>query len=186
MPKKKKQIIIGTTIGHLIAENNKKRLGSPLIVSVKNTTDDKFYDVNIFNPDYDKQDKIKYESCISTVSFGEIIEQIRCGAFRIEKTMIIAICDYHKFKSKQLHSSIIIRQTEASGRETTEPKDVCLDPYQNQDDRAIVDFEFDLTVQTKLTTRYLMPETEVVYRFYPTISYNPSTPLTTKKVPHGQ
>ena len=48
----------------------------PLIIKLENLTDDKLYNVDIFDWDYEKQFKIKYSSTITWVSYDNMLREL--------------------------------------------------------------------------------------------------------------
>ena len=151
-------------------ESISHRVSHPYIITLKNTTDEKFYDVDVINYEHEKQDKIKYECNITGVTYNDFLRTL-IGEYtpkiKIVRTLIVAHCDYKKFEGKQLNSIVGIRTQDSCGNAFDHPASFIIDPYQNQIDRVVSDYNYYLWSQLRLKMRFLMPETEVTFRLYP-------------------
>lgn len=138
-------------------------------VLVKNTSDDKLYNVDVFNYDYENQKSLFYESRISGVRYSEILRTLQVtdrGKSKVKSTLMIAFCDYHKFKRKQICSGFSYEDKLPSGDMINRDIRLYVNPFQNQDDRAETTDEYDLHGSCRLILPYLMPEAEVILNFY--------------------
>ncbi|MEK6883391.1 MAG: hypothetical protein AABY22_27435, partial [Nanoarchaeota archaeon] len=90
----------------------------PLIIKLENLTDDKLYNVDIFDWDYEKQFKIKYSSTITWVSYDNMLRELaslnECKK-NIRKFMLISYCNYKKFVEKQLNFTLCASQLKTNG-----------------------------------------------------------------------
>ena len=147
----------------------------PYSFHIKNLTDEKLYDVDLFNYDHEKQQKIAY-SYINGVPYDrflgflsslnnvqEVIRVIRVSAF----------CDYPKFKRKQLIACLHTIYNNPNGISTSTPNEIgnYLSPYQQQSDIIEVPLtengRIKLFNQLQLRLDYLMPESEVFISLFP-------------------
>lgn len=141
----------------------------PVVVIIKNNSDDKHYNVKVFDYDHERQDKITYESGIKEISYNDILKklsslkenELTCGII-----YITTHAGYEKFKRKQLFTTIYLKHTSLDGSITKVPIIPASDPYQQQLDIIVVDkiFLFDKTLQVEIES--LLPETELHLRFY--------------------
>tara|TARA_R110000868_G_scaffold323015_3_gene583949 strand:+ start:35 stop:727 length:693 start_codon:yes stop_codon:yes gene_type:complete len=147
----------------------------PYCLHIKNLTDEKLYDVDLFNYDHEKQNKVAY-SCTNGVlydrflgflsSLNEPKEEIRLIRFTAD-------CDYHKFKRKQLQSCVHTIYSEPNGSMVYTPTNliVYFSAYQHQSDIIDVPLsgksQIKLFNQLQLRLSYLMPETEMYITIFP-------------------
>jgi hypothetical protein len=148
---------------------------SPYTICVKNLTDEKLYDVDLFNYEFEKQKKIEY-SCIQGVSyqyFLRILSSWNQASEEIKTIRFSASCDYKKFQQKQLQTRLRIINTNLNGFSASVPKDlfVYFNAYQMQAniiDVQLTDKErIKLFNQLQLRLDYLMPETEMIITIFP-------------------
>ncbi len=148
---------------------------SPYTICVKNLTDEKLYDVDLFNYEFEKQKKIEY-SCIQGVSyqyFLRILSSWNQASEEIKTIRFSASCDYKKFQQKQLQTCLRIINTNPNGFSVSVPKDlfVHFSAYQMQGN--IIDVQLTdkdkikLFNQLQLRLDYLMPETEILIHIFP-------------------
>ena len=152
-------------------EEKKVQPSLPYIIHIKNLTDEKFYDVKLFDYEFEKQDKIKYSCPISTVEYSQILRTLAdeneprkvIGAIRA-----MAFCDYKKFQSKQINCGFSVINKDINGSEVSSPDYFIIDPYQQQDGishKSGLEIKFYNKLQIQLA--YLMPETEMTIYLYP-------------------
>lgn len=139
---------------------------APLIITIKNLTDEKFYDLSVINHEHEKQKKISYECPIFGISYNSLLMKLQDKTYNIDKTMFISYCGYEKFRQKQLQTPWKVKETKANGDAEERFSILTMDPYQSQSDRVINDKKFDLNPNTDVKLSYLMPETEITIRFY--------------------
>jgi hypothetical protein len=148
---------------------------SPYTICVKNLTDEKLYDVDLFNYEFEKQKKIEY-SCIQGVSyqyFLRILSSWNKASEEIKTIRFSASCDYKKFQQKQLQTCLRIISTNPNGFSASVPKNlfVYFNAYQQQGN--IIDVQLTgkesikLFNQLQLRLDYLMPETEILIHIFP-------------------
>lgn len=152
-------------------EDNEVQLSLPYIIHIKNLTDEKIYDVKLFDYEFEKQDKIKYSSPISSVDYGQILRTLT-GENEPRKVIgtikAIAFCDYKKFQSKQINCKFSVIYSEINGCVITNPYVFIIDPYQHIDgisQKSGLEINFYNKLQIELA--YLMPETEMTIHLYP-------------------
>ena len=149
---------------------------SPYIFRVKNLTDEKLYDVDLFNYEHEKQDKIEYSSCLHGVTyeyFLRILSSWNQASEEIKTIRFSAFCDYKKFQQKQLQTCLRIIRTNPNGFSASVPNQlfVHFSAYQMQGN--IIDVQLTdndkikLFNQLQLRLDYLMPETEILIHIFP-------------------
>ena len=158
-------------IGMIGVENNL----NPYCLHIKNLTDEKLYDVDLFNYDHEKQNKVAY-SCTNGVPYDRFLGFLSALSEPKEEIRLIrftANCDYHKFKSKQLKSCVHTIYSEPNGSMLSIPTNliVYLSAYQFQSDIIDVPFSGESRIklfnQLQLKLSYLMPETEMYITIFP-------------------
>lgn len=150
-------------------EKSKNEIIGTFAISIKNLTDEKFYDVSILNPNISK-DKIKLTLLTAELDFSyeRFLQQIKIknnttiGAFKY-----ISTCEYKKFEQRQLFTELCFKQTNISGSSIAERIKVCnyIDPFQQQDNVVIIERETKIMYNSDIILEYLMPETEVIIAF---------------------
>jgi hypothetical protein len=156
----------------------------PYSFMIKNLTDDKFYDVDIFNYDHKNQKNIEYH-CLNGISYDTFLRRLSAitkSEEEIEFVRILVSCDYPKFRRKQLISSIFTSYVKKNGSalHTPAPTGLFLDVYQQQSD--MIDMSLNeqmfkgnkilLSNELQLTLAYLMPEATVTITLYPKLISN--------------
>ena len=144
-------------------------LSNPIIICIANLTDEKIYDVKVFNFDYKENKKLSYSGGLPTVSYSEILASKSFMHDKIDRILYIAVCDYHKFLSKQLNSSGRWEINKSNGEILSGGIFFGFDPYQMQTDRVIWDAQdVELSFfESQIILPFLMPETSVQIRLYP-------------------
>jgi len=160
-----------------VAEYNipKKETLLPYQIRIKNLTDEKLYDVDLFNYEHEKQKKIEY-SCIHGVSYEYFLRLLASYSEPIELIKMMrfsAFCDYSKFQNKQLRTFIRTIYTKLDGcsEYITTAISNYMNPYQQQSniiEVLLVDEQrIKFSNQLQLRLDYLMPETEIVITIFP-------------------
>jgi hypothetical protein len=150
----------------------------PYVLHLKNLTDEKLYDVDLINYDYQNQNKIAYDVPNSSKTytykhFLDFIRSLNTPTERISLIKIFALCDYSRFASKQLQSSLLTNYKELNGNYSPDECKLInyYSPYQIQYDVLKVDLHGDKRIILKnsleLKLSYLMPETEVIIYLCP-------------------
>ena len=158
----------------MMAIGVKKEQMNPYQIRIKNLTDEKLYDVDLFNYKHDKQNKIEY-SCGMGVDYDKFLRILASNTLseeRVDLFRINAWCDYPKFRNKQLNSCLHTIYEEPNGISSSCPTGlgIYFSAYQMQSD--IIDVRVDsLKIQLnnllQLRLSYLMPETEMVFTIFP-------------------
>jgi len=149
-------------------KSNKETLDT-YVVRIQNLTDEKLYDVKVFDFEHEKQNKIKYSTSMGS-SYNQllmVIDSIIKPKGKIVKLLNYASCDYEKFQGKQVECDIRLFKNSPNGEFMSERKTFTIDLYQQQPFRAVLnDIEFDFFRETNLVYEYLMPETKAVLTIY--------------------
>jgi len=161
-------------ISNPIGKSIKEEKLNPYQIRIKNLTDEKLYDVDLFNYKHEKQNKIKY-SCGMGVDYDKFLRILASNSLSEEKIDLIqfmAFCDYDKFRNKQIISSLSTIYEEPNGISSSIKTNIgnYFSAYQQQ--ANIVDMKVDsLKIQLnnllQLRLSYLMPETEIVITIFP-------------------
>lgn len=147
----------------------------PYSIHVKNLTDEKLYDVDLFNYDHEKQNKVAY-SCTNGVDYNmflRFLSSLNEPTERVNLLRLVAVCDYQKFKAKQLRSCISVIYQEPKGRMISTPiqSGIHLSAYQQQSDIIEIPLKdlnkIKLFNQLQLRLSYLMPEAEMHITIFP-------------------
>lgn len=145
--------------------------GLPYIIKIQNTTDDKHYNVPVFNMEHEKNKSIRWKSGIMLSSYNEILAQKNADAItgRVGKVMIITECDYKKFELRQMGCPFILSSRDSFGNKTDQGEFVTIDPYQQRSDCVVCvveKYNFHLKCLSDIVFEYLMPETSIELRLY--------------------
>lgn len=152
----------------------KKESLFPYQIHIKNLTDEKLYDVDIFNYEHDKQRKIEY-SCTNGVPYERFLRSLSSNCLSEEKVdlfRLMAWCDYAKFQNKQLNCCLHTIYEKPNGNYSSVPTHVGIYFSAYQQQSSIVDVKNDglkiqLNNELQLRLSYLMPETEITITIFP-------------------
>ena len=168
--------IIDFNVSELVADKTKEETYLPYQIEIKNLTDEKLYDVDLFNYDHDKQNKVSY-SCTNGVpyerflrflsSLNEAKEEVKMLRFQVW-------CDYSKFISKQINCCVHTIYEKPNGSVSSVPLHAgnYFSSYQQQ--AGIIDIpltdnhKIKLFNELQLRLSYLMPETNMIITIFPT------------------
>jgi hypothetical protein len=167
--------ILEFNVSELAKDNSRKKSLLPYQIRIKNLTDEKLYDVDLFNYEHEKQNKIAY-SCGMGVEYNSFLGFLSALSEAKEQVKLLRVqvwCDYPKFRSKQLNSCLHRIIQNPNGCLESVPLQVgnYLSPYQQQSD--IIDIpmtdenKIELFNELQLRLSYLMPETEIIITLYP-------------------
>jgi hypothetical protein len=167
--------ILEFNVSELAKDNSKKESLLPYQIRIKNLTDEKLYDVDLFNYEHEKQNKIAY-SCGMGVEYNRFLRFLSALSEAKEQVFLLRFqvwCDYPKFRSKQLNCCLHKIITNPNGRMQSEPLQVgnYFSAYQQQSDIIDIpmtdDNKIELFNELQLRLSYLMPETEMIITIYP-------------------
>ncbi len=144
----------------------------PIIIHVKNLTDEKLYDVKVFDLDFEKQKKIGYSMGVNTISYTQFMHALPAMPMLIRQIQIIASGDYQKFVDRQVSSTIAFINSSVDGTKFTEPKPMIINPLQFQRNTAIMNLDFELSGLSQIELFHLMPEVSVMLILYPGVTIN--------------
>jgi hypothetical protein len=145
-------------------------------IHIKNLTDEKLYDVDLFNYEHEKQNKIAY-SCGIEVDYNSFLRSIASNCLSEEQVTLLkfqVFCDYPKFINKQLNCclhKIIENPNERMKSESLQVGNY-FSAYQQQFDIIDIpmtdDNKIELFNELQLRLSYLMPETEIIITIFST------------------
>lgn len=159
----------------LIKLEKQKETLLPYCFHLKNLTDEKLYDVDLFNYNHEKQNKIAY-SCTNGVPYERFLRFLSSLNEAREEIILmrfVAVCDYGKFRQKQLNCCVHHINEEPNGRSVSTPNNLYINfsAYQQQSDIIDVPLNGRSTIklfnQLQLRLSYLMPEAEVFITIFP-------------------
>ena len=148
---------------------------APYQIHVKNLTDEKLCDVDLFNHDHEKQKKVAY-SCPNGVSYDSFLRFLSALSEAKEQVSMLRFqvwCDYPKFRSKQLCCCLHEIYQEPNGNMQSVSLQVGNYLSANQFQSNIIDVPFSEENRIKLFNKlqlrlsYLMPETEMCITIFP-------------------
>ena len=148
---------------------------APYCFHIKNLTDEKLYDVDLFNYDHEKQNKVAY-SCTNGVPYDSFLRFLSALSEAKEQVSLLRFqvwCDYPKFRSKQLNCCLNEIYQEPNGNMQSIPLQVGNYLSANQHQSNIIDVPFSEENRIKLFNKlqlrlsYLMPETEMYITIFP-------------------
>lgn len=142
----------------------------PIIIKLKNNTDDKFYDVKLIDYDYLQNNKIEYSCITPGITYEIFLRQARMynsvnTHIFFSKVEVKSFCDYQKFKDIQRHSVLSAVHKELTGDIYTNKKS----PEFNVKKRiSSYDFNFDCPFffLSNLIFQHLMPDTTIEVKLY--------------------
>ena len=136
----------------------------PYIIHIKNLTDQKLTDVQIFDHDYKDQQKIEYTCLNAGISYGDFLRML-IGENTPKKLIgiIYAQCD----KFDQFPFDLFIQKCDEYGKLIWDDVIFRIRHDQNQRTITVVHKEFFLYNQTKLKLEFLLPNNSITFRFFP-------------------
>ena len=147
---------------------SKIKKSSPIVITIKNTTDSIIKDVNLINFEHEKQNDIRYEGEVSHLSYNDILRFIMSASpkFKIGVTNIFSNNNVQPFVPLTFRKRHITGMIEQS---TLVPR---LDPHQNHVYVSILHHEFSLGADEDVIITKIMPNTKVEYALYLTDGLN--------------
>jgi hypothetical protein len=131
-----------------------------IVIKIKNISEDKFYNVNVFNHKFENLFGIHYSSLTPNISYEQICQELlsyKKSKFIIRQIRHHVLCDYLRFRQRQVICGIEL--IEASLRDY---KRFSIDPYQFQSDTCeIKNLELPYIHSSNIIYEFLMPETEI-------------------------
>jgi hypothetical protein len=137
------------------------------VIHLKNKTDEKLFNVELFNFNHKEQDKIEYRSFYPDYDY--VLRQLaglrKNDELQVTKIHFSADCDYSKFAVKQVKSEVELVYTSLNGTIYSTKRDLALFHTADQVHHNIVILPFEhpitLSNQLQFKLQYLMPETEL-------------------------
>lgn len=144
----------------------------PIVIKLTNLSDDKLYKVSVFNPEHEKQTAIKYEVLSGVdVSYNQMIHDVMANARTIGKVLNESECAFRKFQQKQTISPVALKSVDTYGIVTKLGRLFYMNAFQQQShiSKLAINPEDNWVLKSfsDMILDYLMPETTVIFRFYP-------------------
>jgi hypothetical protein len=158
-------------------EQNQAIFPAPYIVRIDNRSKECLYNVEILNPDFEKQDKIEYSMLDKSITYLELICQLEVFPQDIKRMKYVVLHDNAYITAKQLHNTITLSYYEKdNGGGYGMP--LQLYPDSNKPNSYTVDAPYKFLIDnanciTKLTLGFLLPNAEILFYFFP----EPKTPI---------
>lgn len=170
--KEQKSINANNLLGEMTeAKKNNAPDSTPIIIQIKNKTDEKLYDVKLFEDNYLNHPKLEYSTPIVGVDYKKILDFVLTQSngykTRIGLTLISPSCSYDKFTKKQIAAPIYIKNSTITGRIETKTIIPVMDIYQNITTMIANKFIYDIEFGRNIIIDYLMPDTTVIFYLYP-------------------
>ena len=161
----KKDNTIKTHTGDTVT---RQEYGKPFCIDIKNNTDEKLFNVEVFNHEYKSQSKIGYSIPFDGVEYYDLLAMLNTkdkmqSGINIQLIKIIALGESKKFVNKQLSTHILFA---GSADDTILIKK---DLYAILDYIVDIEYPFLLMKQTKMKLAFLMPELEVKLYLFPSV-----------------
>lgn len=142
----------------------------PIIIQVKNNTDEKFHDVKIIDFKYIENKNLEYFYIMPGITYEQFLKMLQAynnktTPFFFKKVNIEALCDYKKFEDKQQRSVLSSVHWEPAGVTFTNHK---VPKINHNEQISIYDFDQNMPLSffSTLVLQYLMPETTVHVELY--------------------
>ena len=141
----------------------------PISIKLTNLTDEKLFNVKVFNLDFEKQDKIEYSNIIKNLTYKELLYQLPDSenAFKIGRVQCVSEGDYERFKLRQMNAKYYFVTNALNGNSGTTSFDPIISPFQVQKNICVSDLVFGIHRGAQLQLQYLMPEVSVTFYFFP-------------------
>lgn len=141
----------------------------PIVICIKNLTDEKLKGVKLIDFDHKENDKINYKLDNGNVTYDEFLRSLL--AQNQDKADVIGFIVQHvygkHFVGKQSNVSVVFEYKEVNGRIVTIPNRFMMDAYQQQSMiTTMKNINHPLTYNSNMILDYLMPEQEIVLRLY--------------------
>lgn len=131
----------------------------PFILKVKNTSDDKIYNVDLLSK---KDDRVLIEYGWENISFPDFKRYFQDKLIIIGNTKIKAFHDFKRYVDKQLSCSLTINNINESNVFRLD-----VDPGQFQSNQVVFTRYYNIDSTTQLILEHLMPEMELYIYLYP-------------------
>ena len=133
----------------------------PYIIKIRNLTDSKLEWVKLFDYEFEKQDKIRYECLNYGVSYADLLR------FKdVKKTIIGKIYAYStNYDQLQIPTSYTYKNF--NGKMLTIPERFTHDPMQNQSNIILHNSQWEMSIYTQYELGFLFPDTTIIIRLYP-------------------
>ena len=153
------------TIANNTEETEESNFESCFVIHLKNTTDEKLFNVSILNYNHKEQSKIKYKG--DYPDYDHILRQIaslrKSDNHKITKINFAAVNDYMKYAIRQVKCKVEFVSTGLNGTSYATKKDLAFYFTSEQVHPNVVDlpleYKFSLLNGFDMRLEYLMPET---------------------------
>jgi hypothetical protein len=145
------------------------RVSAPYIIQLVNACTSAISSVDVGDSyanraatNFSQNSNITITSTITGVTYIEFLAQSESQPFKIGRTMVIST------SAGQLDQTVGVTHRDATGNSATHVITPTIDPYQNQTDRIIDDYEYLFDGFTRLRFNQINASATVTVRMYPT------------------
>jgi hypothetical protein len=134
----------------------------PIVIEIENKSDKEINDVNVFtsnNPD------LQFKSLMPDMDYLQILESIKVPKI-IGRLLFIST------SAGQIEQVISVTVTKDDGSKTVHYIIPTIDPYPQQTDRIIDDFEWILNELTEVSIHTILPNSKMTLRLYTMTSFS--------------
>jgi hypothetical protein len=151
------------------AVSEPKKLDKPYVIHLQNTTDEKLFNVKLFDQNFENQRKVSYSNEPREISYQQFLLQINNNndERKMGRLQIIASGDYRKFVDKQLRCPLYLKFGSVNGNYVQIKENILISPYQQQTNMAVIETNFNFYSGIQIELEYLMPEVSVSLYIYP-------------------
>lgn len=141
----------------------------PFVITLENLTDEKIYNVNLFNLEFENQNKIQYSNGLKNLTYKELLylKSDSSNACMIGRIQTTVNGDYKKFWVRQLNSQYSLKVTSLNGNGVIIGANPKKSPYQMQENTVVTDVCWRFNSEFNIQLEFLMPEVSITFYLYP-------------------
>ena len=149
-------------------------VSEPFVIKISNLTDEKLYNIPIIDKLFASSKKVSYENlCVPDNDINEVgrgyemfLNQLENYEYKISIMYVQCDSEHPKFVKRQLNQ-IWTNYIVDNDIIFQKPENIMVDPYQDQNGIVVHRLNFRLNSKNNLIMSYLMPDTFVIVRLYP-------------------
>lgn len=156
----------------VIKDDGNLPVSNPMSIKIRNLTDEKLYNVKVFDYKHSFQRKLEYTPLTPGLEYDDILRQLAAeNECRIIIGMTALTVAYFgkldHVEKRQINSQMTIKYKTMFGIVAEQPMNIFMDAYQQQPDTIIGRKSYGLDNSLSLELEYLLPNTEVIISMYP-------------------
>ena len=146
----------------------KMNSSSPFIITIRNLTDEKLFDVKLLDYEHEKQKKIGYFNGYTGTNYNDVLRYLQSARAEIYQIYQFVSGDYQKFLNRQLHIVLQHITYDCNRNEESHSIPFLIDPYQMKENCSVTNVkDCPISFNSNLILSYLMPEVEVKLMLFP-------------------